>query len=152
MDRWEPWLLAAGAVVLLAAVIWTVRKQDTTAATAVRPTRGDIWWAEVPFADGTGTKVRPCLVMLRHRRGIVVLKITSQDKSSRRDHLAIPTRGWDPVARHDSFLNLGEPVMLQPGAFRRRAGRCDAAVLRAIRDRAGLQPHELTTFAKHSLR
>jgi mRNA-degrading endonuclease toxin of MazEF toxin-antitoxin module len=150
MGRWEPWLLAAGAVVLLAAVIWTVRKQSTPAGIATRPRRGDIWWAEVPFSDGTGAKVRPCLVMLRHRRGIVVLKITSQDKSERRDHLPIPTRGWDPAARHDSFLNLAEPVMLRPGALRRHAGTCDATVLRAIRGRAGLQSRDLHQFARHA--
>lgn len=97
------------------------------------PRRGEIWWADVPFADGTGSKVRPCLVLRRGLTGVVVLKITSQDKSHRRDHIPIPTRSWDPRARHDSYLNLGEPVTVRPRAFERRAGTCDPALLEWIR-------------------
>lgn len=96
------------------------------------PRRGEIWWADVPYADGTGSKVRPCLVLRRGLTGIVVLKITSQDKSHRRDHLPIPTRGWDPRARHDSYLNMSEPLTVRRGAFERRAGTCDPALLTRI--------------------
>jgi mRNA-degrading endonuclease toxin of MazEF toxin-antitoxin module len=94
-----------------------------------RPRRGEIWWADVPYADGTGSKVRPCLVLRRRLIGIVVLKITSQDKSHRRDHVPIPTRSWDPRARHDSYLNVGEPVTVRRRAFQRRAGVCDPAIV-----------------------
>lgn len=96
------------------------------------PRRGDIWWADVPFADGTGAKLRPCLVVRWRWRGIEVLKITSQDKSRRRDHVPIPTRGWDARARRDSYLNLGEPIVVRRRAFRRRAGTADPATLRLI--------------------
>jgi hypothetical protein len=143
MERMEPWLLGAGAAVLLAAVLWAVRRRRPG-----RPARGDIWWAEVPFTDGTGAKLRPCLVLLPQRRGIVVLKITSQDKSRRRDHVLIPTRDWDPWARHDSYLNLGEPILVRPDAFQRRAGTCDPAVLAGVRDQAALQPRALRDFAR----
>jgi mRNA-degrading endonuclease toxin of MazEF toxin-antitoxin module len=146
MRGWEPWLLTIGAVVLLAAVIWAVRARAANQG----PDRGDIWWAEVPFSDGTGTKLRPCLVLLRHRRGVVVLKITSQDKSRRRDHVPIPTRSWDARATKDSYLDLGEPIMVRPAAFQRRAGACDPKILREIRTRAGLQPRELNAFAKQA--
>jgi mRNA-degrading endonuclease toxin of MazEF toxin-antitoxin module len=97
------------------------------------PRRGEIWWADVPYADGTGSKVRPCLVVRRGLTGLVVLKITSQDKSQRRDHVPIPTREWDPRARHDSYLNVGEPLKVSAKAFERRAGRCDPALLRRVK-------------------
>lgn len=126
MPGWVP--MVAGATALAVALAWVLRR----ATRSGRPRRGDIWWADVPFTDGSGSKVRPCLVLLRHRRGVVVLKITSQDKSRRRDHITIPTRAWDPQARHDSYLNLGEPIVVQPAAFRRRAGACDRSVLRRV--------------------
>ena len=130
MPGWLPWL--AGAAVLVAAAAWVLRRPGP------RPRRGEIWWADVPFTDGTGSKVRPCLVLLRRWRGTVVLKITSQDKSRRRDPITIPTRAWDPYARHDSYLNLGEPITVRARAFRRRVGECDPALLRRIADhRAG---------------
>jgi hypothetical protein len=95
------------------------------------PRRGDIWWAEVPFADGTGAKLRPCLVVRGGLRPLV-LKITSRDKSRRRDHVRIPTAGWDPWARRDSYLNLAEPIRVARGAFQRRAGRADPVVLELV--------------------
>jgi PemK-like, MazF-like toxin of type II toxin-antitoxin system len=48
-----------------------------------RPTPGEIWWADVPFAEGTGAKIRPCLVVRTHTDSVDVLKITSQDKRTR---------------------------------------------------------------------
>ena len=99
------------------------------------PRRGDIWWARVPYADGTGAKLRPCLV-LRGGRQPVVLKITSRDKSHRRDHVPITTSAWDPWARRDSYLNLAEPIRVPRDAFQRRAGRADR-VTRAVVRRLG---------------
>jgi len=106
--------------VLVAAGWWLRRRWR-----AGRPSSGDIWWADVPYARGEGSKLRPCLVLRRDRAGIVVLKITSQDKSHRWDHVLIPTRHWDARADHDSYLNLGEPIVVQPAAFQRRAGTAD---------------------------
>ncbi|WBB82040.1 type II toxin-antitoxin system PemK/MazF family toxin [Micromonospora sp. WMMD882] len=104
------------------------RPRDRRSTDAGTPRRGDIWWAEVPYADGTGAKVRPCLVLRADRRGADVLRITSQDKSHRDDHVRIPTRDWDPRADHDSFLDLSEPVRIDADAFRTRAGVCDPAL------------------------
>jgi mRNA-degrading endonuclease toxin of MazEF toxin-antitoxin module len=131
------WLIA-GAVVTLAVAAW-LRRRARTAGGAV-PRRGEIWWADVPFADGTGAKLRPCLVLRRRLRGIVVLKITSQDKSRRRDHILIPTREWDPWAQRDSYLNLGEPILVPRAAFQRRAGRADAATLRRVAEHRPVTP------------
>lgn len=90
-----------------------------------RPRPGQIWWAPVPFSDGPGSKVRPCLVVRTHRQGVEVLKITSQDKSHQRSCISIPTARWDPRARKDSWLDLEDTYFLHDNAFRRCAGVCD---------------------------
>jgi mRNA-degrading endonuclease toxin of MazEF toxin-antitoxin module len=118
-------ILAVAVVALAVWVIWRLRVSG--------PRRGEIWWADVPYSDGTGSKVRPCLIVRRGLTGVVVLKITSQDKSHRRDHIPIPTRSWDPRADHDSYLNVGEPITVRPGAFERRAGTADPAILKWIK-------------------
>ncbi|SCE76927.1 PemK-like, MazF-like toxin of type II toxin-antitoxin system [Micromonospora coriariae] len=97
------------------------------------PAPGEIWWADVPYADGSGSKVRPCLVLRADSRGADVLKITSQDKSDRDDHVRIPTRDWDPGAEHDSYLSLTEPSRITSAAFADRAGTCDADLWRSVR-------------------
>ncbi|MBQ0900593.1 type II toxin-antitoxin system PemK/MazF family toxin [Micromonospora sp. U21] len=97
------------------------------------PAPGEIWWADVPYADGSGSKVRPCLVLRADSRGVDVLKITSQDKSDRDDHVRIPTRDWDPGAEHDSYLSLTEPTRISSAAFADRAGNCDADLWRSVR-------------------
>ncbi|MDO3682643.1 type II toxin-antitoxin system PemK/MazF family toxin [Micromonospora sp. C28ISP2-4] len=97
------------------------------------PWPGDIWWADVPYADGSGSKVRPCLVLRVDGRDAEVLKITSQDKSDRDDHLPIPTRDWDPGADHDSYLDVSEPIPVPLSAFADRAGTCDPDLWRGVR-------------------
>ncbi|MGC1215632.1 MAG: type II toxin-antitoxin system PemK/MazF family toxin, partial [Micromonospora sp.] len=97
------------------------------------PRPGEIWWADVPYADGTGSKVRPCLVVHADNRGADVLKITSQDKSGRDDHVRIPTRDWDADADHDSWLDLAEPLHVAADAFANRAGTCDPDLWRQVR-------------------
>ncbi|MET7667497.1 type II toxin-antitoxin system PemK/MazF family toxin [Micromonospora luteifusca] len=97
------------------------------------PAPGEIWWADVPYTDGSGSKVRPCLVLRADSRGADVLKITSQDKSDRDDHVRIPTQNWDPGAEHDSYLNLTEPIRISSAAFADHAGRCDADLWQKVR-------------------
>ncbi|SCL58993.1 type II toxin-antitoxin system PemK/MazF family toxin [Micromonospora chersina] len=107
------------------------RRAGKDSAEGPRP--GEIWWADVPYADGTGSKVRPCLVLRVDSQVADVLKITSQDKSDRDDHLPIPTRSWDPDADHDSFLDISEPIPVPLAAFGDRAGACDPDLWRGIR-------------------
>jgi hypothetical protein len=86
----------------------------------------------VPYEDGTGSKVRPCLVLRTGRYGAEVLKITSQDKSNRTDHVPIPTQAWDPGADHDSYLDLTDPIRVAPAAFADRAGTCEPRLWREV--------------------
>ncbi|MFG1861422.1 type II toxin-antitoxin system PemK/MazF family toxin [Microbispora bryophytorum] len=109
------------------------------AATQSGPQPGEIWWADVPYEDGPGHKVRPCVVLRTHRDGAEVLKITSQDRSDRSDHLEIPTRTWDPDADHNSFLDLTGPVRVPVADFQDRAGQLDARVWRQV-----CRLHEIT--------
>ncbi|MBB5872177.1 mRNA-degrading endonuclease toxin of MazEF toxin-antitoxin module [Allocatelliglobosispora scoriae] len=97
------------------------------------PQPGEIWWADVPYEDGTGHKVRPCLVVRNGRSVIEVLKITSQDQSDRQDHVRITTKTWDPNADHDSYLDLTDPIPVQVAAFEDRAGTLDAPTWQKVR-------------------
>jgi hypothetical protein len=94
----------------------------------------------VPYEDGTGSKVRPCLVLRTGRYGADVLKITSQDKSNRTDHVRIPTRAWDPGADHDSYLDLTDPIRVVPAAFADRAGTCESRLWREVQTLHALKP------------
>jgi hypothetical protein len=111
------------------------RPDATTVTTKPKP--GEIWWADVPYEDGTGSKVRPCLVLRVRRGGVDVLKITSQDKSGRHDHVQIPTKSWDPKAEHDSFLDLSDPIRVATASFQDRAGVCDPVLWRRVRQLHG---------------
>ncbi len=97
---------------------------------------GDIYWADVPFEDGPGSKMRPCLVLRPRWNGYDVLKITSQDQSHRRDHVQIPTRAWDRNATKDSFLDLSDPLRVR--TLDNRAGALDAATWKKVRKLHGV--------------
>ncbi|MEV4410740.1 type II toxin-antitoxin system PemK/MazF family toxin [Catellatospora sp. NPDC049609] len=109
------------------------RAPKATKAPKSGPQPGEIWWADVPYEDGTGSKVRPCVV-LRFRRGAYeVLKITSQDQRHRHDHIEIPTTAWDADADHNSFLDLSDPITISTPAFANRAGTLDTVVWSKVR-------------------
>ena len=58
------------------------------------PAPGQVWFADVPFDEGEGSKVRPCLVMRTFAHHAEVLKITSVDKSHRREYVRMPVASW----------------------------------------------------------
>jgi hypothetical protein len=150
------WLLYTlfALAVLTAAIWWRVRSGQRPApgrpagkrpparpsapkkptAPAGGPQPGEIWWADVPYEDGTGSKVRPCVVLRGTSRGAYeILKITSQDQSRRHDHVAIPTKAWDADADHDSYLDLSDPITITTPAFSNRAGTLDTVTWRKVR-------------------
>ncbi|MHA6759803.1 hypothetical protein [Streptacidiphilus sp. PAMC 29251] len=71
------------------------------------PEPREIWWAEVPFEDGPGSKDRPCLVLHRGATTATVLKITSKHHTERPGVLSLPRvrsatastapAGWRPT-------------------------------------------------------
>jgi len=154
------WLLAAVVLAAIVVLVWMRRPRSGTArrsghpgrtrppgrptgkpappkrkpvAPATGPQPGEIWWADVPYEDGTGHKIRPCLVLRGDARHREVLKITSQDQSDRNDHIAIPTRSWDRGADHNSYLDLTGPIRVPVKSFEDRAGALDPAIWQKVR-------------------
>ncbi|GEK23486.1 hypothetical protein [Cellulomonas xylanilytica] len=109
----HPWLAVGILVVVLVGLAWLLRPRGP------RPRAGEIWYAEVPFQDGTGSKDRPVLVLAAGGRSYEVARFTSQDKSNRRDHVHVPQGVFDQ--RKASWLDL-RPTRLPRSAFRRRTG------------------------------
>lgn len=102
-----------------------------------RPSPGQVWWATMPFSDGSGFKKRPCLVVRTHPRGVDVLKITSQDKSHIRDCIPISNETWyKHVRQSGSWLDLSLTYHLDDHAFHELlATRCDSTAWSRVRQR-----------------
>ncbi|GIG41482.1 type II toxin-antitoxin system PemK/MazF family toxin [Cellulomonas phragmiteti] len=98
------------------------------------PRVGEIWFAEVPFDDGTGSKDRPVLVLAVDRRTWEVARFTSQDRSARRDHVRLPP-GFPGLTRA-SWIDL-RPRTLPLSAARRRSGDAGEALVAWYREAAG---------------
>lgn len=130
-----------GAVVaLLLLLVLQVRSRRRRARAAARarslsraPYAGEIWFADVPYEDGTGSKDRPVLVLHVRHRTCEVARFTSQDRSERRDHVAVPS-GFPGLSRA-SWIDL-RPRELPISALRRRAGVPGLALVAWYRDAA----------------
>ncbi|WP_407345295.1 type II toxin-antitoxin system PemK/MazF family toxin [Pengzhenrongella phosphoraccumulans] len=79
-----PWPLLLVAAVAFFLLVGAIRRR------AGRPRTGEIWFAQVPFRDGTGSKDRPVLVLSVDGRACTVAQFTSQDRDARRDYLRVP--------------------------------------------------------------
>jgi len=119
-----PLVWLAAAVVLLAFVL---------AAREGRPRVGEVWFAQVPFEDGSGSKDRPVLVLAREGRTYSVARFTSQDRGARRDYVRVPP--GTPGLPKASWLSL-RPTRLRRSAFRRRTGKPGKAFVAWYRDAA----------------
>jgi len=107
---WPALLVAAVAFLLL---VGAIKRRSG------RPRAGEIWFAQVPFRDGTGSKDRPVLVLSVTGRACTVAQFTSQDRDARRDYLRVPD-GFPGLSR-SSWVSL-RPVRLPGSAMRRRSG------------------------------
>jgi mRNA-degrading endonuclease toxin of MazEF toxin-antitoxin module len=90
------------------------------------PAPREIWWADVPFEDGPGSKDRPCLVLQVHARTATVVKITSKHHTERPGVLALPPGVVGDREGRTSWLETDELREVALGAFRRRVGPVDA--------------------------
>ncbi|WP_316528978.1 type II toxin-antitoxin system PemK/MazF family toxin [Kitasatospora brasiliensis] len=134
------WLvLSLLGVALLAVAVTALRRRTRPAArpagpTAPRPRTGtaprpqEIWWAEVPFEDGPGSKDRPCLVLRVRGRKATVAKITSKHHAERPGVLALPPGAVGDRQGRTSWLETDELREVPLSAFRRRAGTLDERV------------------------
>ncbi|MBO3086241.1 hypothetical protein [Cellulomonas fengjieae] len=118
----HPWL-TVGVIVTVLVLGRLLRRRTPrprrTAPRATVPQPGEVWFAEVPFQDGTGSKDRPVLVLSVGVRGCEVARFTSQDKGARHDHVRAPQ--GVPGLPKASWLDL-RPTTLPRAAFRRRTG------------------------------
>ncbi|WP_018351366.1 hypothetical protein [Longispora albida] len=78
------------------------------------PQPGELWLADVPYADGVGSSNGPCLVLRTHRDKADVLRIATQGSAPR--YVPLGEHGW---------LDLSGFFRVQDTAFGARAGQCD---------------------------
>jgi mRNA-degrading endonuclease toxin of MazEF toxin-antitoxin module len=89
------------------------------------PEPREIWWAEVPFEDGPGSKDRPCLVLRRGTGTATVLKITSKHHTERPGVLPLPPGSVGDRDQRASWLETDEAREVPLADFRRRVGTVD---------------------------
>ncbi|QNA73612.1 type II toxin-antitoxin system PemK/MazF family toxin [Streptomyces sp. So13.3] len=145
------WLVAVAAVVVLAVFsVWTRSAARRRPGGPVRPQRaadrpgpgrggrrapaaGEIWWADVPFEDGSGAKDRPCLVLSVKGGTVRVAKITSKYHEELPGVIALPPGTVGDAQGRTSYLETDELREVRSAAFRRRAGVLDAALWQQVR-------------------
>ncbi|MEU2997911.1 MULTISPECIES: type II toxin-antitoxin system PemK/MazF family toxin [unclassified Streptomyces] len=101
------------------------------------PRAGEVWWADVPYEDGPGSKDRPCLVISVRGRGAgrtaVVAKITSKHHEERPGVIALPAGTVGDRQGRQSFLETDELREVRVDAFRRRVGAVDPGLWERVR-------------------
>ncbi|MGI5482572.1 type II toxin-antitoxin system PemK/MazF family toxin [Streptomyces lavendofoliae] len=102
-------------------------------APKARPMAGEIWWADVPYEDGPGSKDRPCLVLAVRGDTALVAKITSRYRDERPGVIALRPDAVGDARGRPSFLETDELRDVPLGRFRRRASRVDPLVWDKVR-------------------
>ncbi|MDJ0461122.1 type II toxin-antitoxin system PemK/MazF family toxin [Streptomyces sp. H27-C3] len=97
------------------------------------PQPGEIWWADVPFEDGPGSKDRPCLVLSLRGGNALVAKITSKHHEERPGVIALPQGAVGDANGRRSFLETDELRDVAVREFRRRVGVADPVVWARVR-------------------
>ncbi|MFC7243075.1 hypothetical protein ACFQO7_11370 [Catellatospora aurea] len=117
--------------------------QGPTAGADPRPQ--EIWWGEIGFRDGDGSKDRPFVVLRVHPDHLEVLQITSKDKSHRGDHVPFWTGSADPHAVEDGFLELVVRRVRRFDLRRRDVAYCPDEIWHRVRStRAAETPRSRT--------
>ncbi|MFJ6700732.1 type II toxin-antitoxin system PemK/MazF family toxin [Streptomyces sp. NPDC091272] len=97
------------------------------------PQAGEIWWADVPYEDGPGSKDRPCLVLSVRGGSARVAKITSKPHQDRPGVLALPPGSVGDAEGRQSFLETDELRDVPVREFRRRVGDADPEIWQQVR-------------------
>ncbi|MEV5969723.1 type II toxin-antitoxin system PemK/MazF family toxin [Streptomyces sp. NPDC051921] len=154
---WWPALLAVVVIALVVALAWGSprtgsgggrRRSDRRPAGRTRPPArpaargkaperlpraGEIWWADVPYEDGPGSKDRPCLVLALRGDSALVAKITSKYHDERPGVIALPPGSVGDAHGRPSFLETDELRDVPVWEFRRRVGMADPVVWDQVR-------------------
>ncbi|GGX87246.1 type II toxin-antitoxin system PemK/MazF family toxin [Streptomyces anandii] len=147
------WWLALAAVVLLALVAmlvdgWGRGRRPAGRRTrppgrperrggAARPQPAEIWWANVPYEEGPGSKDRPCLVLSVRGKRARVAKITSKYHDERAGVIPLPPGSVGDAQGRTSFLETDEVREVPVWDFRRRVGVVDPVLWDQVRYLAG---------------
>ncbi|WHM38556.1 type II toxin-antitoxin system PemK/MazF family toxin [Streptomyces sp. BPTC-684] len=102
-----------------------------------RPQPGEIWWADVPYEDGPGSKDRPCLVLSVRGDSVLVAKITSKFHEEQAGVIPLPPGTVGDARGRPSFLETDELRDVGVWEFRRRVGVVDPTVWDQVRYLAG---------------
>ncbi|MGP3636827.1 type II toxin-antitoxin system PemK/MazF family toxin, partial [Streptomyces sp. 24-1644] len=97
------------------------------------PRPGEIWWAEVPYEDGPGSKDRPCLVLSVRGGTAVVAKITSKHHAERPGVIALAPGTVGDAQGRPSYLEPDETRRVAVRGFRRKVGDVDPGVWSRVR-------------------
>ncbi|WP_217238712.1 type II toxin-antitoxin system PemK/MazF family toxin [Streptomyces sp. AC555_RSS877] len=98
-----------------------------------RPRPAEIWWANVPYEDGPGSKDRPCLVLVVHGERATVAKITSKGRDERAGVIPLPPGSVGDAHGRASFLETDELREVPVREFRRRVGVVDPVLWDQVR-------------------
>lgn len=104
-----------------------------TGAPSRLPEPREIWWATVPFDDGTGAKDRPCLVLHRGAHSAIVLKITSKHHAELPGVIPLPPGTVGDRDHRASWLETDESREVPFTDFRRRVGAVDPQLWTRVR-------------------
>ncbi len=135
------WGAALGVLLIAVALRLALRERVIARpAHGIRP--GTVVWATVPFEDGAGAKDRPCLVLGSSGRDLALLKLTTRDKSHRRDCLALGVSTWDRAHR-PSWVVCDRVIYLDPRQVRAtgRRGRISDDQHEAVRGLVAAYAH-----------
>ncbi|MFD3440952.1 type II toxin-antitoxin system PemK/MazF family toxin [Streptomyces sp. NPDC058685] len=145
------WWLAVAAVVVIALVAAVAdgygrgprrpagrtrppgRPTGPRRGTKHKPQPGEIWWADVPYEDGPGSKDRPCLVLSVRGGTAQVAKITSKYHDERPGVISLPPGTVGDAQGRPSFLETDELRAVEVWEFRRRVGVVDPTVWDQVR-------------------
>ena len=93
---------------------------------------GEIFICQFPFTSGTGSKIRPALVLFDLAQDAIICRVTSVQRSGPLD---ITLQDWQPAGLlKPSVARIDRLVTAEKSIFLRRLGVLSAADLAAVRN------------------
>ena len=105
--------------------------------------RGDIIIVDHPFSDGSGSKIRPCLVVQNDLRNAILQETIIAPISSSLRHVSDPTQlfidittpdGLATGLKLDSVVRCGSPITIHESSIRKKIGMLSVSLMLQIDD------------------